>query len=405
MDTMTLFRFQGQDVVEGHYEMKTHQKISVIIGIIAIAIILISELAIMGKFSATGSASGTQVSGAFAMKGTNVAINTLYYAKTANVPLNYQPNGFSIIQSMGVNVIFVSGGTEGDVAHFNMVTHPSEWAQNLNQFLGQAKSYGLQVIFKTMGSSAGTLFGIYAPQPSLGISGTPIATAQMLIGELAGNNSLGHNFIADPRIIAWSIGNEIDLNSPQTLNWLLKVADFVHAAGGKVFVDDPYDSVITAGWTPSMNTNTIAPLLAGHVDYLSIHIYLSSVAAQAQQSGTSVYTAVYNAFKLQLASYLISGKGAIPMQNLMLSEFGIWVGPGTYGGVTVSFTNKSVSDYYHAVYQCCQDLGIKNVFNFDFFAQKTKAGAYTNVVNFWFVDVNGNYVTSKTSVMQQYYQV
>ena len=38
-----------------------------------------------------------------------------------------------------------------------------------------------------------------------------INTVKSMIDKLAGNNALGHNFITDPRIIAWAVGNEVSL--------------------------------------------------------------------------------------------------------------------------------------------------------------------------------------------------
>jgi hypothetical protein len=304
---------------------------------------------------------------------------------------------------MGVNVIFVSGGTEGDKAHFSINEHSNEWASNLDEFLNEANSHGIKVIFKTMGNSWGNLFGVYPPEPVLGINGTSIIEAETLIDHLAGNNSLRHNFISDERVIAWSIGNEIDLKYNITLNWCLEISKIIHSFGGKVFIDDPYDSNIQGSWVESMDTNVIEPMLRGYVDYLSIHIYLDSVAAEAQKKQTNVYNAVYDVFHKQLTDYLISGRGTTPMKNLIIGEFGIWHGPGYTGNMNVTFTDDTVNQYYKAVYQCARDLGIRNVFNFDFFAQKDEFGKYSNVVNYWTVDVNGDPISGKRSAMQMYY--
>ena len=342
----------------------------------------------------------------FSIKGTNVRLNTLYYCQnyyqSHGKPINYQPEGWMILQDLGVNLIRVGGGIEGDVAHFNIGKYPTEWAINLQEFLTQAQNHGIRVAFVTMGTQWETLFGIVCPEPYRGIEGTPVAEAKAMIDQMAGNNALGHNFITDPRIFAWSVANEVDLNNSVTLDWCIQILDYIRSKGGKAYISSPYDSSVSSDWGASMDLHYIEPILRDHVDYFQIHIYHTSVAADAQQEGRSVYTAVYNDFNNCLSNYFINGRGTTPLENLILGEFGIWHGYGIWTSTEVNFTDQSVSEYYQAIYQCAIDLGIKNIINFECFAQKRSDGTYADAAQFWCVDVDGTYISAKTSVIKEY---
>jgi len=339
----------------------------------------------------------------FSIFGTCVTLNTLYFCPTHfGGTLNFQPNAWKILQDLGINAIRVGGGTEGDVAHFNVKKRPDEWAQNLQNFLALAQASGVAVTFVTMGTIWDTLFGIVCPEPYKGIEGTSVAESKSIIDKLAGDNELQHNFIADPRIFAWSVANEVDLNNSITLNWCISILDYVRSKGGKALISSPYNSSLSSDWTASMDLNYIEPVLTGHVDFLEINIYHDLTAAVAQESGKSVYEAVYNDMHTSLSKYFVSGRGSIPLENLILGEFGIWHGYSVYEDMAANFTDVSVSEYYRAVYNCAIDLGIKNVFNFNCFAQKDSSGKYENDAPFWCVDVDGTYIHAKTSVVKEY---
>src|SRR5450759_4524127 len=122
------------------------------------------------------------------VKGITAMVDNLYYSPNVAVPSNYQSNGWSDLQGLGINVIRVGEGPEGDVAHFNPLNYPNEWANNLNSFLTIANNHGMRVTFQEMGTQWQTLFGIVPPEPAKGIVGTSIAQSKILIDELAGNN-------------------------------------------------------------------------------------------------------------------------------------------------------------------------------------------------------------------------
>jgi len=333
----------------------------------------------------------------FSIFGTSVTLNTLFGGT-----LSFQPNAWKILRDLGINAIRVGGGTEGDVAHFNVKKNPDEWAQNLQNFLALAQDNGVVVTFVTMGTIWDTLFGIVSPEPYKGINGTSVAESKSIIDKLAGDNKLQHNFIADPRIFAWSVANEVDLNNSITLNWSISILDYVRSKGGKALISSPYDSSLSSDWLASMDLHRIEPVLRDHVDFFEIHYYHVSVAAKAQQEGKSVYSEVYRDAYDSLSNYFLNGRGNMPIENLILGEFGIWHGYGEWESINFNFTDQSVSEYYQAVYQSAIDLGIRNIFNFILFSQITSNGDYVDKAQFWCVDIDGEYVFAKTSIMKKF---
>ena len=182
----------------------------------------------------------TQGNSPFSGKGASVSLNSLFYCPTCSKPWSYEPNGWQALITLGVNLIRVNGeGTEGDVGHFNINDYPNEWAQNFNNFLSQANSHGIKVSFADLGDHWGILFGIVAPDPADGITGTTISAAMAMVDKLAGNNPLGHNFITDQRVMGWSVANEVNLANNVTYNWCIQILDYIRSKGGKAYVSSP----------------------------------------------------------------------------------------------------------------------------------------------------------------------
>jgi hypothetical protein len=164
-------------------------------------VMLIIALSLLFALPARASGSGY----GFNLRGGAVASNCFVPSAA-----NYYANSWQLLKDLGVNWIRVHGGVEGDVNHFDMKNYPDDWAQNLDYFLAEADSHGVKVSFETLGSPYGTLFGIRSPGYSDGsdpTAYTPISEAKAMIDQLAGNNSLGHNFIADPRVLGWVTSN------------------------------------------------------------------------------------------------------------------------------------------------------------------------------------------------------
>lgn len=359
-----------------------------------------------GRSAQISSYGEIQYKSAFLIKGTFVRLNTIYYCRTAAKPLSYQPNAWSILRDLGVNLIRVSGGSEGDVGHFNMDKYPSEWAQNLEDFLATANEYGIKVVFNSLGNQWGTLFGIVCPDIHHGIAGTPIDKAKSMIDKLAGDNTLAHNFLTDERIPFWFVADEPDFNDPETRDWCIQILDYMRSKGAKATVSSPWNSSIPNEypWLQRQDLHMFEPILRGHVDYFSINVFSGHDAAmRAQQSGTSVYQAVYDYFKDVLTRYFIDGRGSMPIENLILGSFGIQHDYEWYRGEKISVADQTVREYYQAVYQCARDLGIRNIINFECFASLRADGKYVED-KFWSIDIDGKYIESKTAVIQAYYK-
>lgn len=343
----------------------------------------------------TVTSSGTisySTSSPFVSRGTNVDLNTL----TPGLR-KYQPNGWAILQDLGVNVIDIRGGGEGDYyIRWNINNYPNEWAANFNNFLSQADSHGIKVTFSLLGTDWDTMFGIQCPEPYRGIAGTTVLQAKSMVDKLAGNNSLNHNFLTDPRVMAWSPANEVDIGNSVTRNWVLQILDYMKSKGATVYVSCPINTSFSSTWLESISFQATEPILRGHVDFLCFHIYEVHIAYQAQENGQDVYNVMYNHFKANLQQYMINGRGATPVDKLVLGEFGLWVGYYDSMGVSANFTEQTRGAYYHAIYQACADLGIKHIFNYYCFAD--------NNPRYEIVDKGGVYFIQCTSILQQYYK-
>ncbi len=306
--------------------------------------------------SPTGQPSSSPGNGT-SMRGAGMSLSVFY----SNSP-NYQPNAWSIIQSLGINTIRVYGGVDGDVAGINMTNNPNTWAQTLDAFLTQASQHNVKVVFHSMGECYGLLFGIVSP--GMGCTATSQAQALTMVDQLGGNNSLNHNFLSDPRVAGWRPSNEVDINDPTTLNWNLAIADRIRSHSGQVWLASPR----VAQWFSGEATSVTEPLLRGHVDFIERHEY----ALDGYQSCNRQYQCFHDLFLSYLQQYLIAGHNNIPIDHLILGEYGIWNGTGTGGesnGQTLTFSNAERRNYYQAVLDAARDAGIKNVMLHDLFAQ------------------------------------
>jgi hypothetical protein len=348
----------------------------------------------------------------FISKGAIVNLNNLY----ANAgPNNYQPNGWAILQDLGINTIDVRGGCGGQwIYRWDPSNDPTNWANNFEAFLAQADSHGIKVMFSMLGDYWGGLFGITCPEPYGGFAGITVAQAKTLIDMLAGANSLNHNFFADPRIMMWSSSNEVDIGNSVTRDWVLQTTGYMRSKGAKVFVSCPRNSQYSADWMGGISFQAVEPVLRGHVDYMSYHDYriyeyvLAKNAAVARgETGqtlyNTLYSAAYNLFKADLQNSVLNARGLMSAENIVWGEFGLWIGydSGAGIGLPATFTDADRGAYYSAVYQVAKDLGIKHMFNFLCFQQIEGGGNYQR--RYEIVDVGGVYFTTCTSVLQQYY--
>ena len=191
---------------------------------------------------------------------------------------SYVPNWLSLLQGMGVNTLRIGNGGEGRMG-YNIATD-ANWAQTLESILttitgvdrnGAGTPTGIsKVYWQSMGDVYNSCFGISDYGGMVGY--TDINTAKYYIDKLAGNNVYGHNFISDPRILSWNIGNEQKLDDANgNLNsqyyWIIQLMDYIRSYGGHVACNAPY----VGNWNG--NPSIIAPLFYGHADYYEIHYY------------------------------------------------------------------------------------------------------------------------------------
>jgi hypothetical protein len=346
-------------------------------------------------FSASQSVAITGVIGhndrGFQMRGAFVSSEVFIPGST-----NYQPNAWQLLKSVGINTICVDGGTEGDIAHLNINTYPNEWAPNLNNFLSAADQNGIKVYFNNLGKSWGTLFGIISPGDTLGpYPPTPIAQAEAMVDDLAGNNLLGHDFITDTRVVGWRTSNEVNITDPTILNWNLQLADYIRSKGGKAWLSSPY---FGGDWTGGYNFRLTEPLLQGHVDFLEAHYYLLS---EFISSGMD-YTAYYNFCKSYLQTAMVQSRGDYSLSHVILGEFGMWEGSGSDSGINATFTDAERQIYYQAIFDAARDAGIQNIVLFDFFTLKKSDGTCLTP-NYGVVDTSGRFYPYLYNVIQNAY--
>jgi len=328
--------------------------------------------------------------GTFQMHGASVTLNC--FIPQAR---NFQPRAWEIIKDLGINVLHVGGGTEGDIAHLNIRNYPNDWAQNLDAFLSEADNHGVKVYFSHLGSGYYTLFGIVSPGAFGPAPATPIDEAKAMIDKLAGDNPLKHNFITDPRVIGWRTSCEDDISDPAVLSWNLELCDYIRSKGGKVWIASPsYGS-----GSDYFDFALTEPLLRGHVDYLEAHYYDEW---ELMNRYNKDFNAFYTYYKNMLINKMVNVRGNYSIDQLILGEFGIWRGYTDGMGVIANFTDDDRRNYYQAVLDAARDAGIKNVLFFSLLAEKYPDGTY-EIPNWGVVDVDGTYYPLVTDIIRNAY--
>ena len=280
---------------------------------------------------------------------------------------SYQTNWATIIKdTLGCNTLRFMCGGEGDVWRINMVQNPNTWAANLESLLQAVDNAGLKCYFYTLGDVWGGELGII----DTGSTFMDITLAKTYIDKLAGNNSLNHNFITDPRIAMWSVANEamigtVSSSGVVTTNsnyqWIIQMCDYIGSKGGKVVVPSPRVTVNGDDWNSDFKYTE--PLLRGHVDYLEAHRYGIWDLATYCSLGNQQYnwTEWKNIMQEQLQA-MSDYRGDFSMQKIILGEFGIWRGTGSDQGLTNwTFTDQNRVDYYTNMFQAINNVGLENV--------------------------------------------
>ncbi|MFH1228794.1 MAG: hypothetical protein V1678_00015 [Candidatus Aenigmatarchaeota archaeon] len=325
----------------------------------------------------------------FTIRGTSMTIEVL--TPTAR---NYYHNAWQLLKEVDANAIRVSGGIEGDVAHLNMINYPNEWAQNLDYFLSTAAQNGFKVYFSSLGTAYGTLFGIVSPgDTAIGpFASTSITQAKTMIGKLAGNNSLNHNFITDPRVLGWVTSNEDDIFNSTVLNWNLELCDYIRSLGGKAWLGQPVYNGVFDDWA------IIEPILRGHMDMMDVHI-----GAAGAFYNDPTYTAFYNLYYNALYNHVIRNRGNFTLDQIILSEFGIWRGIGAGNGLdNITFTDLDRQTYYKSVFDSAKNTNIKNIMFLSFFSRINSDGSYLTP-NYGVVDTDGTFFPYLHDIIQSAY--
>lgn len=304
-------------------------------------------------------------------KGVNVEANLLV-AENATWPRNYHGLPYDdfawiILKRAGADLISITGGTEGNVLHIALnEAHPYGfpydplWAENLEKLLAKADGYGFKVTFATLGSKWGTLLEIVPPMNNYSrlTKWSSIPEALAMIDKLGGNNSLGHNFLSDPRIAYWQPINEARLDYVDVRDWTFAVGDKIRSYGGLVTacVNDgihEYDKTFPY----------IMAQIQDHFDFIQAHVFHSDTLKLAGLTSPNptvdIYQPCYNAF---LASFkaMTDGRGSYSLDKVMVTEYGcglgewaVWTGAGK-----IYTTEYQQAQYIQAFLDALRNAGL-----------------------------------------------
>jgi len=301
--------------------------------------------------SSSGNIQSTPTSN-FIIKAADTALDTICPSAAS-----YEANWSSTLSGLGVNTLRLQEGGEGDVWGINMINNPNTWAVNLENLLNEIGNASFRCYFYSLGDPWGGELGIN--DQAANISATiSVTQAESYINELAGNNSLNHDFITDPRIALWSVGNEVNFGSSSDPNsnyyWVIQICDYIRSLGGLVDVPSP---IVNGQYC------TGESLLTGHVDFLEIHQYGLYQLATQYALGNNQYN--WTAWESWLQSDLaasVTNLGPFDINHVILGEFGIWLGTGSDQGLTnYTFTDQNRVDYYTNFFQAVNAVGFENV--------------------------------------------
>ena len=327
---------------------------------------------------------------------------------------SYIANWKNLLQGMGLNTVRLGSGIFGDTWGINMVDNPTTWAQHLEDCLttltgkdrfGNGVSTGInKVWWQGMGAPWGTEFGIYSGQgkndgtndcfpqlvslnnqgagwyfdPYVNGQGTNTwrfnlvssyekangyPTTKAYLDKLAGNNALEHNFLADSRIFAWSPSNECGMGygASDTYHWVIADMDYIKTKGGKTIADAPLYTY-SPEWYDGFQE--VAPLFAGHADYIEKHDYrVNPLLGHAFDSGRSPSYA-WDVWRNDLQAFLTqemyyANLNGFDENHVIMGEFGIWVGYSSSMGFTYDVSDGNSADYVSNYYQALEGAGFK----------------------------------------------
>lgn len=370
------------------------------------------------------SANGVVSSDAYSFNIRGTAIGENIFNPNA---INYHGNAGAILKNLGVNVVSISTGSEGDVWGINMVNNAvnDAWADNLESLLATINSTGFKCYLYDLGDPWGGELGIQDPSGIMG-SNPPmdITLAKTYIDKLAGNNKLNHNFITDPRISFWHVASEAVIGTGvlQKLNmshylitiipnsnyyWIIQMCDYIRSKGGKVVVPSPaVDTSTIDGISWNTNFKWTEPLLQGHVDYLEWHNFGLWELGTYYSLGNQTYDwAGWKANMQKQLQTMVDYKGNFTINQLIYGEFGIWRGTGTDAGlVNWYFNDVNRRDYYNNIFQAIENVGLINVcFHYSFEEQRKDGSLAYPTLPFGVIDPNGQPYLYASDIIKQNY--
>jgi hypothetical protein len=319
------------------------------------------------------------------IKCANVESNMLV-SVSDTYPISYwsfpEPDyAWKTLKDLGIKIIQIGGGTEGNVLHVQCneqhpwgMSYDSNWAQNLENLLTKANSYGIKIVFHVMGSSYGTVFGLVAPVYNYGPVApySSIDNCYEVLDKLAGNNNLNHNFISDPRIAWWSPINEADISDATVRDWTISILQKIKSYGGKTSVCVGYGSAY--GSNPVIDEPTfyyaysfpkVIQYLGSYVDYLQCHCYLEKVIVAANNNPSyDVYTEAYKWFSTN-CEYMVNGssgsRNKFSLDKLMITEVGFGSGTWSSHMGTQTTTEHQQAQYIQALFDATKKYSISKI--------------------------------------------
>jgi hypothetical protein len=252
--------------------------------------------------------------------------------------------------------------------------------------LDELDAKGYRMIMYTLGDECNGGNGMYGiSDPCYGGTPMDIGQAKIYIDRLAGQNSLGHNFITDPRIVMWSIGNEANIGSATPSGfvwnsnglWMREMASYIRSKGGEVSFPHPYADTDQIGrWKNDWDSlQWVAPAIDPYVDYMDWHLYGTGLFSlppssggflvQEVSGGQSVYD--WHAWR----SYMVNEfqkaaqyRGTKDIDHVFISEFGMVEGVSNeWWGGTWTYTAQDRLNYFSNWFQAldASGTGIRNL--------------------------------------------
>jgi hypothetical protein len=265
---------------------------------------------------------------------------------------NYHADAWTYLEDLHANLIRVTG--ENAVSAGLKIGVDANWARNLDNFLGNASAHSIKVLFYAMGAKYGDTINLFGIIPYGTYGGVDISTAEGMIDQLAGANSLSHNFITDSRIYGWSVSNEQDMSVSGATAWNIAILDYIRALGGKAWVSAPYNS--TAG--DYLTASQTVALFGTHIDMLEFHYYGEYEYYHNYANTTASLNSIQSYFQSLMTEDLSTTLG----NKVLIGEFGCWRGTGSNEGLTsVTFNDLDRMNVYGLMLNASRTSGVPNV--------------------------------------------